>query len=360
VKLSVLKPSQPIRSRYASLVLFALVAWLANAQSALATVLNMQNLVAANGSLLHHYTFEGATVAQREEDKKGTLHLDPITYGSATASMIQYVTGFDATTTAVRTARPGGDLPTDNGGLGGAGLSSGTNYLSVPGTIPRLTAEMLVRPDQATLPGTNDGVGYVAMIREPTGVETTRGNFLYQGSATAANSSRFSAGAGNGFDAAHEQSIVNPLTPGHWYYYATVFEDVLTVGLTDTKITSYIADLTAGQTTLTSLGSITVDGIFTSGGGGTSPLGVGIGDMRRLDTGNPPATQSRPRSAFPGAIDSLALYGGVITQATLQSHLDALWLNNLPVENAIPEPSTFGLLLTALAVLKLRRRSKAN
>lgn len=334
-------------------MLIALLVSLSSARSASATVLDMQNLVSLNSSLLNYYTFEGNTNTQRNQDKKGTLNLSPVTYGSATAGMIQYVTGFDATTTAVVTARPGGNNASDIGGLGGAGLSTTTGLVSF-GTAPALTAtvEMLVRPDMASLPGTN-GIAVVAGVREQP---SQKGYFLNQIPGSTPTNDDFVAFAGDAFIPASQQTILTNLQAAHWYYYATTFE-VLDEGMgySKTKITSYIADLTNGQTSLTSLGSFTTpDGnIFTNGVGNLSPLGVGILD--NTGAGSSPSYGF----AFPGGIDALALYTGQLNQSVLQSHLDAIWAQEAGPVPA-PEPGSFALMLLGLTGLAVRRRKRRS
>jgi hypothetical protein len=346
-------PIERIRRNSLSLVLAALVASLFGARSASATVLNLEQLANASSSLLYQYTFEGANDTIRETEKKaGVLNLQKVAYGTASTSLIQYNQGFDSTSTAVFTARPGGDVAsvTDNGGLGGTGLSTGTAkvVLGNADLRRRVSVEVLMRPSQSTLTGNNGGLGHVVFMREKT---NQRAYFLYQGSGAAASADDFSAYAGEPFFAAGNQLTITPtLQPNHWYYYATTF-DVLGSGpLVNTEIRSYLADLTAGQTTLTALGPITANGIFTNAGSEAGPLGIGITALN--DTGG-----GTYQSAFPGGIDAVALYTGVLSQATFQSHLDALWLQP-PSPAPIPEPSSLALMFCGLAGLALRRRKR--
>jgi len=210
---------------------------------------------------------------------------------------------------------------------------------------------MLVRPS-GLLPGAN-GIAIVAGVNEGQGV---RGYFLVQQFGSPAGTNDFVAFAGNMYVPASQQTVLDTLQSGHWYYYATTFHTPMggPSGLNETQMTSYIADLTAGATTLTSLGTFTTPGgnIFTNGVA-IAPLGVGILD-NSIANGSPSYG-----FAFPGGIDALALYTGQLNQSVLQSHLDAIWAQESGPVPA-PEPDTFALMLFGLDGRAVRRRKRRS
>lgn len=262
--------------------------------TARAGVVDLRSLVSADANLIHHYTFEGPTDLQRREDKQGSADLSEVSYGSP--GPITYdAAGFDGTTKGVITTRNVGD--TDNG----RGLSTGSN-ISLP---TALTVELLMRPDAATLSGPTKN-GYVAMTRAGG---SQRGYYVFQGSYSTTDSNDIATLIGSGYDAGHEQTLVETLTAGHWYYVANTYS----VSGGNTTINTHIADLTAGDTTLTTA-TKGVTGTY----GSVAPLGIGIADFT-LTSPTPPI-----QSAFPGAIDEVALYNSALNAAALQNHLDTL------------------------------------
>jgi len=246
----------------------------------------LRDAVAADPSLIHHYTFEGATDAERRGDKKGSADLAEVAYGTA-AAITYDAAGFVVTT------RSGGDWASE-----GSGRGFSTGAISLPAT---LTVEALIRPDQMSLSGTSS-VGFIIAQRT-----STRGYFLLQGS-TDKDTDDLSALIGGSWSGTNTQTLVETLSAGHWYYVANSFQ----ISGGNTTITTHVADLTAGETTLTSA-SKTVSGSY--------PLSnaVGIGLLH-----NPGSIYGDWQSAFPGAIDEVALYNSVLDTTTLQNHLDLL------------------------------------
>jgi len=245
-----------------------------------ATVLDFRNEVTAHPNLIHHYTFEGADNTERREDKEGSADLGEV-FNSASAGPITYgAAGFDATTTSVITVgHPTASLA--------RGFSTGS-AITLPTT---LTVEVLFRPDTTNL---QTGRGYVVAARPST---PERGYFVYQGS-TDADANDISTLIGDPYSSSQELTLVETLTVGHWYYVANTY----TVSGGSTTITTHIADLTAGDTTLTTA-TKTVSGDYGSSG----PLYIGIANF--LGEG------------FPGAIDEVALYDDALDAATLEDHL---------------------------------------
>jgi len=248
-----------------------------------AGVEDLRTTVAADASLIHHYTFEGASDAERRADKKGTDDLSEVVTGAAGA--ITYgAAGFDATTEAV--------IPYGGGAANVSRAFSTVSTIALPTT---LTVEVLFRPD--TVPCAERG--YLVMARSGT----DRGYFAYQGNTTG-GSSDMSTLIGNPYDTDH-QLIFSTLTGSHWYYLVCTFE----ISGGSTTINTYIADLTAGETTLTTAGK-TVTGIYPA----SAPLAIGTATW----TGQPAF------ETFEGAIDEVALYNSVLDAATLQSHLNQI------------------------------------
>jgi hypothetical protein len=296
----------------------ALAVWLAVLGGAEAGILDYQALVQANGSLIHYWNFEGEGASARQADKKGSADLTQQTYGS-NPTAVSFTTGWNPTGavagSAALTTRTGGDRGT---GASGAGLktadASSETYLNLPSTM---TVEAVFRPDLASLSGT-DAVAYLVYSRPASG---SRGGFLFQGGTSSSESGRVSSLIGSSFTSANQQTLLTSLTPGNWYYAASTF--VVSGG--STTITSYIANLSAGQTTLTAVGSKTVSGDYI----GDAPLGIGLGNFSKVNSND------KYQSAFPGAIDEVAIYGDALDQATLQTHLTAL---------IVPEPEGLPLL----------------
>lgn len=297
-----------------------------------AEVIDYQQLIQSHANLLHQYTFDG-DATERLQDQQGSADLVEVSRGSSGFDPVTFIPGF---------AVPGGFAPTSTAVLTtrhgstqhwGAGLSTpdanSADYLSLPST---LTVEALFRPDEAWLPtGTNNA--YIVSFRPAS---NRRGYFVMQRQATAGEASRLVTNIGNGFGGGNELQLLSSLTPGNWYYTATTFD--VDEGNNTTTVTGYIADLTAGDTELTPLGSETVSGSYL----GDAPLAIGVLNNK--------AYAGDYEHFFPGAIDEVALYDGVLDQATLQSHLTAIM---------VPEPSTVGLLAFGLlAVLAFHRRNR--
>ena len=101
-----------------------------------------------------------------------------------------------------------------------------------------------------------------------------------------------------------------------------------------TSVTWYYANLSLGETSLSMAGPDTT--LFQGDWTGASQIGVGNflnGSQEFLE----------------GNIDNAALINEALDQATLQTHLDAIY---------IPEPGTLGLLALAGGIVGLLRRRK--
>ena len=285
------------------------------------TTLHLQNISQLNPNLIHQWSFDGGDNAARRQDQSGTAHLNEVAGGSATTADISYgVPGFDATSDAVTTFRqiPGSD--SDGGAAfnhGAVTLGSATSY------------EVVFRPSEAEIAGGSFNLGYILATR----VGGNRGYFLMQGSAEqnggafGQDGNDLSSVVGNSFNVANEMTLAETIQADHWYYAAGSY----TSTGANTTFTNYLADLTAGDTTLTTLGPITVAGTFPTG---STTLGIGS----RWDG---------PGEAFPGQIDEVNLYNAALDGSTFQTHLNQL---------LIPEPSALVLLALGLIPVFRRRR----
>ncbi len=299
-------------------------------QRAPADVIDYQQFIQSHSALIHRYSFDGDS-AERLEDQQGSADLTEKTRGTSPES-ISFTPGFappgsTRTSDAVVTTR---DLNQDHNG---AGLSTAdgqaTDYVSLPST---LTVEALFRPDRTSIAsGSQEPLGFIVSFR-PTA--DNRGYFVMQ--ETIGLTSRLLTNIGDAFGAGNQVDLADPMIAGNWYYTATTYDVDENDG--STTITAYIADLTGGDTTLTALGPKTVPGSYF----GAAPLTIGMRSAKAH------SVDDDYFSFFPGAIDEVALYGTVLDQATLQSHLDAI---------LVPEPSAFALLaIGLLSIMGFRRR----
>jgi len=266
------------------------------ASSTNAAVQDLRALASANVDLWHHYTFEDDGAGNgREADKSGTLDLQQRDYGTGAVNQIAYMPGFDSTTFALRPQRLAD---------GGAGLRSGST-VDWGAQKAALTVEALVSPQN--LAGTFEGYAV-------SGVGYPRRAYFIMTNPNPAGDDSLVTRMGN--DPVGAAPLVSSFTPDDWYYIANTY----TVDGSDNQVVnSYVANLTAGETTLT---QVLTNHVADDRMGGSQTLGVGI-----LFNGT--------NGAFAGQIDEVALYTDVFTQQEIQGHLDAL---------LIPEPNAIVLL----------------
>ena len=300
MKAYLLKASETIKhtlKMFGSACMIALMAGMP--MNSHATTADLQEVSQLNANLIHQWSFDGADNDARRQDASGTAHLAEVAGGTATVADIAYgVAGFDGTSDAVTTFRqvPGGD------GDGGAALRNDAVTLG-----SAMSFVVVFQPTEAEITGGNFNLGYILASR----VGGNRGYFLLQGSAEQDGGGAFgqdgndlASVVGSSFNVANEQTLAETIQAGHWYFAAGSY----TTDGADTTFTNYLADLTAGDTTLTTVGPVTVPGMFPTG---ATPLGIGS----RWDG---------PGEAFPGQIDEVNLYNAVLDENTLQMHLDQL------------------------------------
>jgi len=252
-----------------------------------ASVVDLRTMASDQGSLLHQYTFEG-DATERLQDSAGAADLQGVTYGSqGSVAALAYPAGWDATTTAFTSQRL-----SDTGGDGGAYLRS-TSTVGLGSTV---TVEGLFRPQNLESGAT---IGY-GVAHSPAG---NRAYFMTEVAQT--GDDQLATVVGDSFTQSdNRRPVVNPFVPGHWYYVANTYQ----LGGSNTLVSSYVADLTAGQKTVTQvLDNVTASGSFV----GTNYLGIG-------------GFSSSAQQAWAGSLDEVAIYGSTLSQAAVQSHLDAL------------------------------------
>ncbi|MBI1370827.1 MAG: hypothetical protein GC162_19510 [Planctomycetes bacterium] len=246
------------------------------AADAAASVVAMRSLVLTDPSIAHLYTFEGATTADRQLDKVGSLNLSVSSYGSGTS--ISYSTGFDGTTTAFF---PGVTATS------GTALKSGSTTLSTT-----LTIEALIRPDGS--------VGAANQYAVSSGGSPTRGYFLLQ------REGDLKTGVGSGAfsDGAALRDYASNYVTGNWYYVVGTF----TTSGSNTVFNSWVANLSAPAPTLVQTNTnAAITGNFAT----SANLGIGM-----FDSG---ATE-----AFKGGIDEVAIYNTALSTAAVTRHFYAL------------------------------------
>lgn len=268
-------------------------------RQALGDVADFQDAVQDHPNLTHQYTFDGDDPFERIADKRGTDDLTEQAGGSATVDDIVYgVPGFDDSSEAATTSRPP---------PGGAEFSDGANF-RIPSIAlgDAFSFEVIFRPGQEVIEGGDFNLGYILANR----IDNDRGYFLLQGSSEQDAGGAFGqdgddlASIIGTFSTAHENTLLETIEVGHWYYAAGsyFFEDGVTT------FSNYIADLTAGESTLSAVGPIDAAGSY-----GRDLTGLSIGG--RFDG---------PGEAFPGDIDEVNLYDDALDEEDFQAHLDQL------------------------------------
>jgi ferric-dicitrate binding protein FerR (iron transport regulator) len=246
-------------------------------------VREMRELVVKHPKLLHHYTFDGDhALGEHLLDRKGGANLREMAFGAGTAARIRYGPGADPYTTAFTPHRTG---PTS----GGAGLVT-RNRIQFP---DRLTVESLI------CPGYGCDEGYAVSARSVAAEQ--RGYFIRK----IKNGPYLSCTIG---DSARDITMPVRFMPDHWYYVATTCQR----DGNRTIVNFYVANVTAGQATLTHVG------------GGNQIVSGTYGKEAYLRLGMGLSANGVPRAAFSGSIADVAIYGDVLTQAELQQRLSIL------------------------------------
>lgn len=289
-----------------------------------AEIMDYQQFVHQNASLVHHWDFEGASDAQRRQDKAGSAHLSE--QGSSGWSPDYAVDGFavpglGASSAAVETKRSTTHREP------GAGFVSPS--ITLGSTVH---VEAVFQPTTSSLadPDYGNDVGYVVGNR----VGNDRGYFLMQGGpGTGSDDLNLLVGGWSTSDAGN---ILDPLIPDNWYYYSASFE----YGGGGTTVNAWIADLSYPNPTLNKI----VDNDFRGGKSfarSSTPLYIGA---------NPGGFSA---DFFPGLIDEVAIFNTALSAGTVEANFAAIM---------VPEPSGIVLMLFGLGglVLATGRRGRGK
>lgn len=256
--------------------------------SSFATVKSYRVLHKNNTNVTHHWTFEGNTPLN---DKRGTSAL----IKNPNTGAPEIVGGYN---------------PADSKALLLSGTNGYNNLLANgdPNAVyfgTNIAFEVVFRADQAVHTA-DAGVAWILNTRSDD--NNRRGYLLFQGELGAApGGTGLASVVGNSFgNVANGNRVANALVAGHWYYVAGSYD---TVAGGTTTMTHYIADLTAGETTLTVVGPVTTPA------GSTAPVNEHV----RLGIGN---RYDGVANYFQGAIEDVALYSSnKMDQAYFQSQL---------------------------------------
>lgn len=247
----------------------------------------LRALAGAHPRLLHHYTFEGATFAEKCADSRGSLHLAraPMSGGDGGGDLYELAPGFDPESNALRPFRgPGGEDAV------GVGLQSGAALAR----LPAVTIELLAKLEQSE--AARGGACALAALRGRQG------------------EGAFCLAVTDGGRLAFRTSVKGPwtatglaLAPGDWHYVAVAIR----TADGQTTVDCYAANLSRAERDLTAV----VQGDRAEGraaADGTLAVGAGFGP------------EGAGAYAWPGIVDEVAVYGAALPRETLQQHLDAL------------------------------------
>ncbi|MCS7306192.1 MAG: hypothetical protein NZ602_13935 [Thermoguttaceae bacterium] len=270
--------------------------------------------VAKHPALIHHYTFEGQSAAERRRDKKGNLHLTEVVMrGGRAERSAQFVA---APAGAKQWAfAPARSIYGNIGDERGEALQS--EEIFVP--PDRLTIELLV--NFAQFPNPNLSAGSVGVLLA-TRADERRCSFLLAVQSDGEllqflDTEHPWPDRNIHFGGARPMPIFRgfgwqqeggPLIAGEWYYLATTFHGV--PEKQTTLVNTYLANLTREESILQwVVRNRTFGGLPAPG-----RLGVGKGFDH----------QGRHAYPWPGLIDEIAIYRGILDQQTLQEHLELL------------------------------------
>lgn len=275
----------------------SLFAFLAIVPSAYATVLDYHNYVQGLGDTILQYDFDGSTDTARLGSKVSSNNL--LKWNTPTLG----VAGFDSTSSAFSA-----NYSTTSGLYTSNAITLPASGASVEGIYRKtgtdLTSTQYVIGAYSNNVGGNTARGYFSLVEN--GIWQACAGSNYAGRATG-------------------KTVVS----GNWVYMATSMSYNDTSN--KTTIDLYMADLTAGDTTLTKYSAI-VDGTFSF----SSQYGIG-GTWN--STGSPQVLVQPPT----GDIDEVTFYSGAKDQTFFQANLGRI-VN-------VPEPGTLALASAALVGL---------
>ena len=282
--------------------------------SAQASLVNLEALQSANSSLEFQYAFEGADDSTRLADGSGNGYTLQRLNGADGGDVndIQFLPGFGGASQAYRPASDATNYRI------GAGLNSISTTIPISSTV---TVESVVQMDAYTLSNSNGSYVLSARPQPANG----RAYFLRQ----LTGPDRLATTLGDTFG---DLGGNIAYSAGDWYYLAMVAS--YDSGGNQSTVSWYYANLSAGETSLTAIGPDNT--LFQ--GDWTGDAQIGIGNFLN-------GTQEYMQ----GSVDNIALYNSNLDEATLQSHLEAIY---------VPEPATLSLLALAVGLLAVVRRQR--
>ncbi len=256
----------------------------------------LRDAARSEAALLYQWSFEGATPGEllRNSGTGAGGGLQALAYGSeGTTAAIVYGMGLDETSTAMSPQRLGRLSST----AGGAALAT-TGSITLPSSY---TVEALVRPE---LLETGGSIGYA--VNAGGQATNNRGYFVVQQEDVTGDS--LSTIIGDSLTQADNKATFAPVfAPGRWYYVASTY----TVSGSQTTISSYLADLTAGQRQ--------VSRVITSQTASGTPLATARMAIGGFLSG------TAMQEAWAGSIDEVSVFGRTLSLADVQGRLDALY-----------------------------------
>jgi hypothetical protein len=247
-------------------------------------------------ALLYQWSFEGTTPADllRNSGTAAGGSLQPLAYGSeGSTAAIAYGLGLDETSTALSPQRLGRLSTT----AGGAALAT-TGSITLPASY---TVEALVRPELLEAGGS---IGYA--VNAGGQATNNRSYFVVQQEGAPGDS--LSTIIGDSLTQAdNKATFAAAFEPGRWYYVASTY----TVSGSQTTISSYVADLTAGQRQ--------VSRAITSQVASGTPLSTARMAIGGFLSG------TALQEAWAGSIDEVSVFGRTLSLADVQARVDALY-----------------------------------
>lgn len=257
------------------------------AQSLAGSAAGLQSLVAADPHLIHYYPFEGATAQEKRRDRRGQLPLFevPMSNGSRGGAVDYSAYGYRGSRLGIRPFRAA-----QQGNSCGVGLQS-EDVFHPP---KAMTVELLLRCDCAER--SENGMISAALATR----QDHRNCSFFVASLDHGRLVQLLDGQAGWLESGFR------FAQGHWYYLASSFD----AQQQETVVNTYVADLTTSKSHFYWL----VRNRSIPGTPAPGRLGVGNGFDGDL------------ANAYPwlGTVGEIAIYDTILSQVTVQAHLDAL------------------------------------
>jgi hypothetical protein len=247
-----------------------------------ATVHGLEQLQVANSSIVYQYTFEGANLAERLDQKKSPDSPDLAQVKDTLTSDVSFANGWDSSSQAVGTLA--GSLSSGRRQTGVALKTTNTLTMSTSGTI-----EYMVKADAIS-----DQGGIVSGISG-----SSRWYFMHN---TTTNKATMTLGANTPYDLIGGTAGV-AYEANHWYYVAQTWDIVGT----NVTMNAWVADMSLATPVLT---QTIVNKTAGGAGGVTNQFRLGsLMDTDYFSDAN---------------LDAVAIYNTTLDSTTIISHFDAL------------------------------------